>query len=120
VHANSARDALLPSRHDGGDANLNLPERANPPADRLGPQYRDSHEPDGGRHQEVTSITELTGMEGEVISIQDIFVSSALASAPREGHGPFPATGIRPKAASGLTSSGFPLPMNMFDHVQVV
>ena len=54
---------------------------------------------DGTR--KVTSITEITGMEGDVISMQDIFVFERSGINP-EGRvcGRFRSTGIRPRSAS--------------------
>ena len=60
-------------------------------------------------------------MEGEVITMQDIFVFER-TGITQEGRvrGRFRATGIRPKCAERLAASGVHLPMDMFEHVQVV
>jgi pilus assembly protein CpaF len=60
-------------------------------------------------------------MEGEVITMQDIFVFERMGITP-EGRvrGRFRATGIRPKCTQQLAASGVHLPMDMFEHVQVV
>ena len=74
---------------------------------------------DGTR--KVTSISEITGMEGEVITMQDIFLfEKSGVSVGGKVTGRFRATGIRPKCNDRLASSGNPLPMDMFEHVQMV
>ena len=75
--------------------------------------------PDGTR--KVTAISEITGMEGEVITMQDIFVFERMGIT-QDGRvkGRFRATGIRPKCAERLAASGVQLPMDMFEHVKVV
>ena len=74
---------------------------------------------DGTR--KVMAISELTGMEGEVITMQDIFLFERTGLGP-DGRvrGRFKATGIRPKCSDRLASSGMHLPMGMFEHVQPV
>jgi pilus assembly protein CpaF len=74
---------------------------------------------DGSR--KVTSICELTGMEGEVITMQDLFLfdRTGLAADGRV-KGRFRSTGIRPKCADRLAASGHPLGTEMFEHVQMV
>jgi pilus assembly protein CpaF len=74
---------------------------------------------DGTR--KVTAISEITGMEGEVISMQDIFVFER-TGINRLGRvcGRFRATGIRPKCSDHLATAGITLPAEMFDHVQVI
>jgi pilus assembly protein CpaF len=60
-------------------------------------------------------------MEGEIISMQDIFVfeRTGLASNGKVC-GRFRATGIRPKCTERLAASGVQLPMEMFEHVQAI
>lgn len=74
---------------------------------------------DGSRR--VTSITEVTGMEGEIITIQDIFVFEKRGLSP-EGKvlGRFAATGIRPKFYEKLLSAGIRLRPDLFDEVEEV
>ena len=69
---------------------------------------------DGSRR--VTNITEVTGMEGEVVTIQDIFVFEKRGLSP-EGRvlGRFAATGIRPKFYEKLLSAGIRLRPDLFD-----
>jgi len=74
---------------------------------------------DGSRR--VTSITEVTGMEGEVITLQDIFVFEKRGLTP-EGTivGRFAATGIRPKFYEKLLSAGIRLRSDLFEEVAEV
>jgi pilus assembly protein CpaF len=60
-------------------------------------------------------------MEGEVITMQDIFLfeKSGIAAGGKVT-GRFRATGIRPKCSDRLAASGIHLPMDMFDHMKVV
>jgi pilus assembly protein CpaF len=74
---------------------------------------------DGSRR--VTAITELTGMEGDVITLQDLFVFERTGmSADKKVCGRFRATGIRPKCSERLAASGIHLPADMFEQIQYV
>ena len=60
-------------------------------------------------------------MEGDVITMQDIFLFEKGGLAPGgKVTGRFRATGIRPKCNDRLAAAGNPLPMEMFEHVQMV
>ena len=69
---------------------------------------------DGSRR--VTSITEVAGMEGSVITLQDIFTMEKLGL-NQEGKvlGRFRASGIRPRFAEKMMAQGITLPAEMFD-----
>ena len=71
---------------------------------------------DGTRR--VTSITEITGMEGEIITLQDIFVFEKRGLTP-EGRvvGRHAATGIRPQFYDKLLAAGIRLSPDLFDEV---
>ena len=71
---------------------------------------------DGSR--KVTSISEITGMEGDIITMQEIFVFDKLGVGP-DGNiiGRFRATGVRPKVSERLLASGIRLPTSMFEGV---
>ena len=121
IHANSSRDALYRLDTMVAMANLNLPERAirQQIASALDMIVHMGRMADGTR--KVTAITEITGMEGDIISLQDIFVFERTGINPAgQVCGRFRATGIRPKCSERLITAGFPLPMTMFDHVQAV
>jgi pilus assembly protein CpaF len=102
-------------------ANLNLPERAirQQVAAAVHLLIQVSRLSDGTR--KVTQISEITGMEGDVISMHDVFVFE------REGTrvdgkvvGRFKATGIRPRCSERLAAMGTPLPAALFEHVERV
>jgi pilus assembly protein CpaF len=121
IHANSPRDALYRLDTMVAMANLNIPERAvrQQIASAVNLIVQVSRTADGTR--KVTAVSELTGMEGEVITMQDIFVFERMGMTP-DGRvrGRFRATGIRPKCAERLAASGVQLPRDMFEHMKVV
>jgi pilus assembly protein CpaF len=71
---------------------------------------------DGTRR--VTSITEITGMEGDIVCLQDIFVFEKRGLGP-DGRvrGRFCATGILPKFHEKLLAAGIQLPADIFDEM---
>jgi pilus assembly protein CpaF len=121
IHANSPRDALYRLDTMVAMANLNLPERAvrQQIASAVHLVIQVTRLSDGTR--KVTAITEVTGMEGEMISTQDIFVFDR-TGLRRDGKvcGRFRATGIRPRCTERLLSFGVQLPVDMFEHVTAV
>ena len=73
---------------------------------------------DGKRR--VTNLAEVTGMEGEVVTMQDIFVYQKMGIGENgEVLGQFAPTGIRPKFAGRLVTSGIRLPADMFERTAV-
>jgi pilus assembly protein CpaF len=121
IHANSARDALYRLDTMVAMASLNLPERAvrQQIASAINLIIQVTRLSDGTR--KVTGITEVTGMEGEVVSTQDIFVFDR-SGLRRDGKvcGRFRATGIRPRCTERLLAFGVQLPVDMFEHVKLV
>jgi pilus assembly protein CpaF len=116
VHANSPRDALARIENMSLMANLNIPERAvrQQIAAAIHAIVQIARLSDGSR--KVLSITEITGIEGEMISLQDIFVFD------RQGidesgkvRGFYKATGIRPKFADRLAAAGCRLRPALFE-----
>ena len=121
IHANTPRDALYRLDTMVAMANLNIPERAvrQQVASAINLVIQVSRLADGTR--KVTQISEITGMEGEVISLQDIFVFE------REGlradgrvMGRFRATGVRPKCSERLAAAGTMLAASLFEHMEQV
>ena len=116
IHANSPRDAIARMETMALMANLNLPEKAIrkqiASAITLVVQVARFH--DGTRR--LTHVTEITGMEDDVVSMQDVFVFEKQGVSP-DGRtmGAFTATGIRPKFADKLKASGISLPANFFE-----
>jgi pilus assembly protein CpaF len=121
IHANSTRDALYRLDTMVAMANLNIPDRAvrQHIASAVNLLIQINRMADGTRR--VTAVSEVTGMEQDVVTMQDIFVFERTGLS-RDGRitGRFRATGIRPKCSPQIQSSGFPLPMEMFEHVQAV
>jgi pilus assembly protein CpaF len=121
IHSNSARDALYRLDTMVAMANLNIPERAirQQIASAINLIVQVTRQSDGTRR--VTGVTEITGMEGEVITMQDIFLFEKTALR-QDGKvcGRFKATGIRPKCSERLAASGFRLPADMFEHTKVI
>jgi pilus assembly protein CpaF len=121
IHANSPRDALYRLDTMVAMANLNIPERAvrQQIASAIDLIIQVTRLSDGTRR--VTAVSEVTGMEQDVITMQDIFVFDRTGLG-KDGKviGRFRATGIRPKCSQQLESSGFPLPIDMFEHVHQV
>ncbi len=121
IHANSPRDALYRLDTMVAMANLNLPDKAirQQVSSAVNLIVQISRFSDGTR--KISNITEITGMEGEVITMQDIFTFERTAVGP-DGRvkGRFRATGIRPKCSERLATSGTRLPMDMFEHVMLV
>src|ERR1700734_3209716 len=116
IHANSPRDALARIETMGMMTNLNLPEKAirKQIASAVSLILQVARFTDGTRR--LTHITEITGMESEVVSMQDLF-SFEKQGVTAEGRvvGAFTAAGIRPRFAERLKAAGFDLPANMFD-----
>jgi pilus assembly protein CpaF len=121
IHSNSPRDALHRLNTMVAMANLNIPDKAmrQQIASALNLVIQVTRLSDGARR--VTSISELTGMEGDVITMQEIFTFEK-TGLTRDGKvmGLFRATGIRPKCSERLASSGVELPIDMFEHAKPV
>jgi pilus assembly protein CpaF len=121
IHANSPRDALYRLDTMVAMANLNLPDRAvrQQIASAINLIIQITRLSDGTR--KVTAVTEVTGMEGDLVTSQDIFVFDR-TGLRRDGKvcGRFRATGIRPRCTERLLAFGVQLPMDMFEHVTLV
>jgi pilus assembly protein CpaF len=116
VHANSVRDALARVENMVSMANLNIPERAvrHQISSAIHAVVQIARLSDGTR--KVISVSEVTGMEVDVITMQDIFVfeRSGVDEAGKV-RGVFRATGIRPKFAERLATYGGRLRAALFD-----
>jgi pilus assembly protein CpaF len=115
VHANSPRDALARLDTMVAMSNLNIPTVAvrRQIASAISVVVQVSRLSDGTR--KVASISEITGMEGELITMQEIFAFKK--QGVRENGdviGDFMPSGVRPKFAEQLLIAGVPLPANMF------
>jgi pilus assembly protein CpaF len=121
IHANSPRDALYRLDTMVAMANLNIPERAvrQQVASAINLIIQVSRLADGSR--KVTQISEITGMEGDIISMHDIFVFER-TGVREDGKviGRFKATGVRPKCSERLAAAGAKLPAALFEHAELV
>jgi pilus assembly protein CpaF len=117
VHANNPRDAIARIETMAMMANLNLPEKAvrRQIASAIQLIVQISRFNDGTRR--ITHLSEITGMEEDIVSMQDVFVFEKQGlSADGKVLGAFTATGIRPKFAERLKASGINVPGSWFDH----
>lgn len=116
IHANTPRDALSRLENMIGMANLNLPHKAarQQIASAITVVIQGLRLIDGKR--KITSIQEITGMEGDVITMQEIFAYKQ-TGVDQDGNiiGHFQATGVRPKFSDRLRAFGVTLPDAMFD-----
>ncbi len=115
IHANSARDALSRLETMILMAGTNLPNRAmrEQVASALDVIIQIQRFPDGTRR--VVSVTEVTGMEGDVVTTQDIF-RYRRRGIGADGHvvGQFESSGVRPVFMERLKVAGVELPAGLF------
>ncbi|HZT77237.1 MAG TPA: CpaF family protein [Vicinamibacterales bacterium] len=116
VHANTPRDALSRIETMIATGAMNLPERAmrQQISSAIQIVVQQTRLSDGSR--KVTSISEITGMEGDIITMQEIFLFEKVGIT-QDGKviGRFRATGVRPKCCERLRASGIHLPADMFE-----
>ncbi len=116
IHANTPRDALGRLETMVAMANLNIPESAirRQISSAIDVVVQVSRLSDGTR--KVVSLAEITGMEGDIVTMQDIFVFRKRGIRENgEVIGEFMATGVRPKFAEKLLITGIQLPSSMFE-----
>jgi pilus assembly protein CpaF len=116
IHANTARDALARLETMVAMAGFQLPPRAvkEQIASAIDLVVQVARNSDGTRR--VTSLSEIIGMEENVITMQEIFLFEK-QGIDEEGRvvGRFRPTGIRPRFADRLRIAGIVLPLEMFD-----
>ena len=116
IHANTPRDALTRLENMVSMAGLSLPPKTmrQQITSALSVVVQVSRLTDGRR--KLISVQEITGMEGEVVNMQEIF-SFRRKGVDKEGrvHGHFCATGVRPKFWERLHAYGIHLPDTLFD-----
>ncbi|MFB3775988.1 MAG: CpaF family protein [Bryobacteraceae bacterium] len=121
VHANSPRDAVsrLEVMVSLANANMQLTAIRQQIASAVHLIVQAARQSDGSRR--VVNITEVTGMEGDVITMQDLFVFEKRGLTP-EGRviGRFAATGIRPRFHEKLLSAGILLRPDLFNESEEV
>ncbi|MGH9628995.1 MAG: CpaF family protein [Bryobacteraceae bacterium] len=118
IHANSPRDAIsrLEVMVSMANANMQLISIRQQIASAVHVLVQAMRLSDGSRR--IMNITEVTGMEGDIVTLQDIFVFEKRGLSP-EGRvlGRFAATGIRPKFYEKLLAAGIRLRPDLFDEV---
>jgi len=116
VHANSQRDALARVESMFSMANLNIPERAvrHQLSSAIHAVVQVARMLDGTR--KVIAVSEVTGLEAETITMQDIFLFERIGiDESGKVRGLFRATGIRPKFAERLATGGCRLRPALFE-----
>ncbi len=116
IHANSPRDALARLETMIAMANLRISDKAmrQQVSSAINVIIQVSRMGDGSR--KVTSVSEILGMEGEIITMQEIFRFVRTGVGPRgEVVGQFRPTGIRPRFSERLEQYGFKLPPHIFE-----
>ena len=116
VHANSPRDAVsrLEVMVSLANANMQLISIRQQVASAVHVLVQAARLSDGSRR--VVSVTEVTGMEGDMVTLQDIFVFEKRGvSAEGKVMGRFAATGIRPKFSEKLLAAGIRFSPDLFD-----
>jgi pilus assembly protein CpaF len=118
IHANSPRDGIsrLEVMVSLANASMQLVSIRQQIASAVNVLVQAARLSDGSRR--VVNLTEVTGMEGEVVTLQDIFVFEKRGLSP-DGRvlGRFAATGIRPKFYEKLLAAGIRLRPDLFDEV---
>ena len=118
IHANSPRDAIsrLEVMVTMANSNMQLVSIRQQIASAVQLIVQTMRLSDGTRR--MMNVTEVTGMEGEVVTLQDIFVFEKRGLSP-EGRviGRFAATGIRPKFYEKFLAAGIRLRPDLFDEV---
>jgi pilus assembly protein CpaF len=116
IHANTPRDALARLETMVAMANLNLPDKAvrQQMSSAINVVVQIARLTDGTR--KVVNISEITGMEGAVVTMQELFAFERHGfDQDRKVRGQFRPTGIRPKFAERLLGYGIELPRDMFE-----
>jgi len=119
IHANTPRDAISRLEQMIGMAGLPMTVTSirSQIAGAIQLILQLQRQSDGKR--KVTSIAEITGLEGDIIQMQEIFKFVRTGTAPDgtvQGH--FAATGVRPRFLNHLANQGIKLPGNFFDPSQ--
>ncbi|HLO77713.1 MAG TPA: ATPase, T2SS/T4P/T4SS family, partial [Magnetospirillum sp.] len=115
VHANTCRDALSRLEQMIGMAGIDMPARSIRAqiASAVDVVIQLERMSDGRRR--LTSIHEVTGMEGEVVTMNEIFRFQRTATDEKGViHGAYWATGVRPKFHAELAARGIHLPADLF------
>ena len=118
IHANNPRDAFARLETMCLMAELNLPDRAirQQIASAISLVVQVARLSDGSRR--VIQISEITGINDEMVTLQDIFVFDRLGIGQNNKVlGRFRATGLRPTFDERLRASGITIPTSVYEHV---
>ncbi len=120
IHANNPRDALTRLENMISMAAASLPSKAmrQQISSAIGVVIQVARLTDGRR--KVMSVTEITGMEGDMITLQEIFAFRQTGTDDKGvvlGH--FCATGVRPRFAERMRNFGITVPENLFDPTRI-
>jgi len=118
IHANNPRDAISRLETMSLMAELNLPDRAirQQITSAVSLIVQVARLSDGTRR--ITQVSEVTGINEDMVTLQDIFVFERLGISPNNRVlGRFRATGLRPTFDDRLRASGIQLPASLFEHV---
>ncbi|HET9837914.1 MAG TPA: CpaF family protein, partial [Candidatus Angelobacter sp.] len=118
IHANNPRDAIARLETMSLMAELNLPDRAirQQIASAVSMIVQVARLSDGSRR--ITQVSEVTGINDDMVMLQDIFVFDRLGISPdNRVRGRFRATGVRPTFDERLKASGIQLHSSLFEHV---
>jgi pilus assembly protein CpaF len=116
VHANTARDALARLENMLAMGGMNLPPKVarGQIASAINVVIQTNRLTDGRR--KLISISEITGLEGDMISMQDIFTFKQTGvDADGAVRGYFQASGVRPRFMERLKERGITLPESLYD-----
>jgi len=116
LHANTPRDAItrLEQMVAMGDMKITPEAVAGQIASAIGIIVQAVRLSDGQR--KITSVSEVTGMEGPIIQMQEIFNYTRTGTGPKhEVIGEFRSTGIRPRCLEEITTRDIPLPEGLFE-----
>jgi len=117
LHANTPRDALSRLETMVLMAGMELPQRAirEQAASAIDLIIQQSRLKDGTRR--ITHITEVCGMEGDIITLQDLFLFDFKAGVDERGkfQGTLRSTGLRPQFTDRLVDLGIPMPAGLFE-----
>ncbi len=116
VHANTPRDALSRIETMISMSDVSLPQKAmrQQISSAINIVVQQARLGDGSR--KITSVSEITGMEGDVITMQEIFRFDRLGIDEQgKVRGRFLATGVRPQCCDKLQAEGIPVDPAMFE-----
>jgi pilus assembly protein CpaF len=116
IHANSPREAVsrLEVMVSMANSGMQMTSIRQQIASSINLLVQAARLSDGTRR--VTNVTEITGMEGSVVTLQDIFVMEKMGLSPQNRVlGRFVATGVRPRFAEKLESQGIRLRPELFE-----